>query len=151
MVLQKQSFLEGGNCLLWTVEKLTRGYDETSPPQQSPLWNDHGSPWSNDARILMKESATLSKLWEHLLKTLMSSPEKRNGRKGLEINFLIERKVEQSKTTQKSHWKLTFFERKGRFNAAISRICFDSISNRVAWKNGKKRSKIQWVHYVFWR
>jgi len=47
----------------------------------------------------MKESTTLSKLREHLLKTLMSSPEKRNGRKGLEINFLIERKVEQSKTT----------------------------------------------------
>jgi len=33
---------------------------------------------------------------------------KRNGRKGLENEFLIERKVEQPKTTQKSHWKLTF-------------------------------------------
>jgi len=79
-----------------------------------PWWNNHGSPWSNDARVLMKESATPSKTWEYLQKTSRTSPEERNQRKGLENQFKIDRKVKQQKTTQKNS-KLTFFWTKWSF------------------------------------
>jgi len=89
----------------------------------------------------MKESAMLSKLGEYLLKTSRSSPEKRNGRKGLENEFLIEHKVEQPKTTQKITENLLLKKRKGCFKAAISHTCFALIPNRVVQKNGKKDEK----------
>ena len=78
-----------------------------------------------------------------------SRPEKRNRRKGLEIEFKIECKVEEQKSTQKIHSKLTFFKRNGSFNAAINRICSVSIPNRVAQKNGQKRREIHWVIEFF--
>ena len=54
-----------------------------------------------------------------------------------------------TKTTLKSHSKLTFFKRNGSFNAAINRICSVSIPNRVAQKNGQKGREIHWVIEFF--
>jgi len=57
--------------------------------------------------------------------------------------------VEEQKTTQKSHSKLTFFKRNGSFNATIICICFGSILNRVWQKNGKKYEKfIEFIQFL---
>jgi len=56
--------------------------------------------------------------------------------------------VEEQKTTQKSHSKLSFLKRNGSFNATINCICFDSILNRVWQKNGKKDEKfIEFIQF----
>jgi len=46
-----------------------------------------------------------------------------------------------NKTLHKKVTQNLLFERKGCFKAAISRICFASIPNRVAQKNGEKDEK----------
>jgi len=132
-----------------TLEKCTGGDNEILPPQQSTWWNGHGNPWSNNARVSMKARAMPSKCWGYLWKVSRSRPEKRNGRKGSEIEFKMKHKVEQQKTTQKSHSKLTFLFEYGYFVAAISSIHFDSILNRVVQKNGKKDEKfIEFIHFL---
>jgi len=71
-------------------------------------------------------------------------------KKRKENQLKIDHKVEQQKTTQKNTQNLLSFEQNGRFDAAISRICFILILNRVLQKNGKKRWDIHWVHWFFW-
>ena len=79
-----------------------------------------------------------------------SRPEKRNGRKGLEIEFKIECKVEEQKSTQKSHSKLTFFKRNGSFKCRNQphMLCFNPKQCCAKEWPKKKRNSLSYL--VFW-